>query len=195
MSCVLGASVRSGWAELVAVSSRDGRPILLDRRRIGLVGEGLPDNPYHHEGLRLPLAESVALVARVRRSVTAMATAALEEAQDRFGATAIVFEASPYDRLPDDVAEVLASYALTCAADAMMYRETVADCARALGMDVVRYPRKTDVIELAAGEIGSDVGRVVRELGAAVGPPWTKEHRQAAAAAILVLFRRGELRR
>ena len=43
-----------------------GDGTLLDRRRVELVGEGLPKLPHHSEGQRLPLDEAVELVERVR---------------------------------------------------------------------------------------------------------------------------------
>ena len=44
---VIGVSDHGGWAVLVT-AARDGR--LLDRRRVELVGEGLPAIPHHSEG-------------------------------------------------------------------------------------------------------------------------------------------------
>lgn len=105
---------------------------------------------------------------------------------------------SPY--LPPTLTEVLASRAATCAADGMMYRETFADCAADLEILVVRYSRKVDVIEMAAEALGVDgcrLGTAIKRLGASVGAPWRKEHRYAAAAAIMVLgglVGRGNLR-
>ena len=44
---IIGVSDHGGWAVLVTVA-RDGT--LLDRRRVELVGEGLPKLPHHSEG-------------------------------------------------------------------------------------------------------------------------------------------------
>ncbi len=62
---IIGVSDHGGWAVLVTVA-RDGT--LLDRRRVELVGEGLPKLPHHSEGQRLPPDEAVKLVERVRVS-------------------------------------------------------------------------------------------------------------------------------
>lgn len=189
---VIGASVHSGWAELVTLGVSGRAPVLLDRRRVALIGAGLPDNPYHHEAHHLELAQAEALVQRVRASVAEHATAALVSARARADVSAVVLEASPYEALPDSLAEVLASWALTCAADNMMYRETFASCAAALGFAVQRTPRKADVFALAASELGVEPGRVdelVQSFGERVGPPWRKEHRLAAAAALPLLAR------
>ena len=130
------------------------------------------------------------LIADVRRTVARHATTALRGAKTRWAVAGCVFERSPYDALPPTLTGVLASRAATCAADGMLYRETFADCAADLGIRVVRYPRKVDVIEMAAEALGVDgvrLGAAIKRLGASVGAPWRKEHRDAAAAAIMVL--------
>lgn len=187
---VVGISEHNGWAELVTVGRVVGAPALLDRRRVELVAPGLPQNPYHHEGLELPLAEAAALVARVRTSVAERCRAALDGLRSTFGVTTIVVQHSPYERLPDALGDVLASWALTCAADGMMYREGLVEAAGALGLAVVRVPRKSDRFAEAARALGVDREEViarVERLGERVGPPWRREHREAAAAALGVL--------
>src|SRR5208283_2512916 len=72
---IIGVSDHGGWAVLVTVA-RDGT--LLDRRRVELVGEGLPKIPHHYEGQGLPLDEAVELVERVRVSVERHAVLALD---------------------------------------------------------------------------------------------------------------------
>src|SRR5207248_11407414 len=72
---IIGVSDHGGWAVLVT-AARDGT--LLDRRRVELVGEGLPKLPHHSEGQRLPLDEAVELVERVRVSAERHAALALD---------------------------------------------------------------------------------------------------------------------
>src|SRR5271166_3747003 len=72
---IIGVSDHGGWAVLVTVG-RDGT--LLDRRRIELVGEGLPKLPHHTEGQGLPLDKAVELVERVRVSAESHAVLALD---------------------------------------------------------------------------------------------------------------------
>ena len=59
---MIGVSDHGGWAVLVTAASD---AILLDRRRVELVGEGFPKLPHHTEGQRFPLDEAVELVERV----------------------------------------------------------------------------------------------------------------------------------
>lgn len=188
MACAVGMSVHYGRAELVAVSGSVAHGfVLADRRTVALLDDGLPLAPYHHEGLRLPVDEVAPMVAAVRASALRRATSALVEARDRLGASVAVVEASPFEALPAALEDVFASYALTCAADGMLYREAVVDGAVAAGLDVVRLPRGVDVAGSVAARLGwtpARVAEVVRGLGVAAGPPWRKEHKAMAAAAI-----------
>src|SRR3974377_543424 len=72
---VIGESGHGGWAVLVTVG-RDG--MLLDRRRVELVNEGLPKIPHHSECQRLPLEEAVKVVERGRASAERHAVLALD---------------------------------------------------------------------------------------------------------------------
>ena len=196
MQAVVGISDHCGWAEFVTVGVRDNAPLVLDRRRATLIAPGLPGTPYHHEGLELPLADAEKLINRVRQSVVEHTQAALSELRSSHGIGAVVLQESPFERLPDPLAAVLTSWRLTCAADGMMYREALADCAAELGLEVIRYPRKSNEITAAAAEQGAarkTVAAVVLALGRELGPPWRKEHQNAAAAALRVLARRTDL--
>ncbi len=189
---VLAASTHYARAVLVVLSLEDRRPVLLDRREVPLLGPDLPGAPYHHEALELPLAEAEELVARVQLSVAEHATAALVEAVERHGVSALVLEASPYPVLPASLSEVLASYTLTCAADGMLYRETLASSAAGLGLHVERTLRKADRVRVAADALQLDVDstqKLLKGFGQAIGTPWRKEHRLLAAAAVPVLLR------
>lgn len=196
MQAVVGVSDHCGWAEFITVGIRDHAPLVLDRRRATLIARGLPASPYHHEGLELALADAEELLNRVRQSVVEHAQSTLAELRSSHAIGSVVLQKSPFERLPDSLAEVLTSRSLTCAADGMMYREALADCAATLGMEVVRYPRKSNEIAAAADEHGvarETVSALLSALGRELGPPWRKEHRNAAAAALRVLARRADV--
>src|SRR5215471_8461901 len=72
---IIGVSDHGGWAVLVTV---DRNGAILDRRRVELVGKGLPKIPHHSECQRLPLNEAVELVERVRGSAERHAALALD---------------------------------------------------------------------------------------------------------------------
>jgi len=157
------------------------------------VDENLPSAPYHHEALGLDIGAAIDLVNRVRRSVAEHARAAISTMLTSFHARVLILPASPYDRLPDSLSEVLTSHPLTVAADGMLYRESLAEAAAELGMEVRRYPRKSDPTVLAAEAMGVDVAEVtslIASFGGEAGTPWRKDHKVAAAAALTVLGRR-----
>ena len=157
---VIGATDHYGRAELVTLAVRGAAPVFLDRRRVVLSDEGLPGAPYHHEALELDIEAATDLVGRVRQSVAHRARAAVSTMLAAYGARVLILPASPYDVLPDSLEEVLSSRSLTLAADGMLYRESLAAAAAALGMEVQRYSRKTDPPVLAAETMGVGVAEV-----------------------------------
>src|SRR5262245_20697505 len=136
---IIGVSDHGGWAVLVTLA-RDGT--LLDRRRIELVGEGLPKLPHHSEGQRLPLDEAVALVELVRASAERHAVLALDAvtlAVPRvFG---VALRKCP--QLPPSIAERIKDYRAQNVADWVMYRKALASAAEARGWPVHWYDAKT----------------------------------------------------
>ena len=187
---VIGASVHYGRAELVTLALEDGALRFLDRRRVELIADGLPSAPYHHEAVELDVGAATALVDGVRRSVAEHASAAIATMLATWRVGMLILPASPHERLPDSLAEVLGSRPLTLAADGMLYRESLAEAAAEHGIEVRRYPRKTDPALLAAEALGVDVAEVdalIAGFGREAGPPWRQDHKRAAAAALSVL--------
>jgi hypothetical protein len=203
MDIAVGVSDHYGSAEFVTVKrakqgsrsnqSINDRYLLVARRRVALIGGSLASSPYHHEALKLPLADAERLILKVRASVADHCRKALAEHICAYGVQALAIQASPYASLPGSLKEVLASWHLTCAADGMMYRETIAECAAELGLGVVRYPRQADPFAAAAKELRctkSQVADLLKEFGQQAGKPWRKEHRVAAANALALLAQR-----
>src|SRR5260370_5899862 len=129
---IIGVSDHGGWAVLVTVA-RDGT--LLDRRRVELVGEGLPKIPHHSEGQGLPLDEAVELVERVRVSAERHAVLALEAvtmAVPRILGVAL----RKCPQLPPTIAERIKDYRAQNVADWVMYRNALASAAEARGRPV-----------------------------------------------------------
>ena len=196
---VVGIADHRGWAILVCVAARKGVPVVLDRRRIELVAAGLPHQPYHHEAAELDAAEGEQLVRRVAESAAAHSQAALSQLREDLGSqyrlVSIALQEGPTQPLPEAFAEVQKSQAAMIAADGIMYRKAICDAARDLDIDVVQYPRGAETAR-AALALGIDPERVesfLTDVGRALGPPWRKEHRSAAAAAIGVLGQHARL--
>ena len=112
--------------------------------------------------------------------------------QATYRAHVLILPSSPYDSLPDSLEEILNSRPLTLAADGMLYRESLAEAAAEQGMEVRRYPRKTDPTLLAAEAMGVEVAEatsLIAQFGRKARAPWRKDHKLAAAAALSVLAR------
>lgn len=178
---IAGIADHAGWAVVVCVA--DGE--VIDRRRIELLEPGLPTMPYHHDAQGIAADEAETLVARVRQSAARCAEAALAALPANVRAIAI----RKRPPLPATVAERVADYWAQTRADGVMYRDVVAEAAQARGWSVVEYETKT-ALQQAAGALGlDDISARLDEIGKALGPPWQKDHRLAAAAAIAAAHR------
>ncbi|MGD1093548.1 MAG: hypothetical protein ABSB35_16365 [Bryobacteraceae bacterium] len=178
---IIGVSDHGGWAVLVTVAC-DGT--LLDRRRVELVGEGLPKLPHHSEGQGLPLDEAVELVERVRVSAESHAVLALDDvtmAVPRI--LGVALRRCP--PLPPTIAERIKDYRAQNVADWVMYRKALAFAAEARGWHVHWYDAKS--VWDAARQVlhVENLDAHFLQVRRAVGPPWNKDHKLAMAAAIV----------
>jgi hypothetical protein len=178
----LGIAHHLGWAAAVTASA-DHR--VVDRRRIELIEPGMPTAPIHHrEGKLLDDAATAALVAEVRASAVRAASASL----GRLAAAlpepivSMSLRAWPLDFPTDIAVQRRAPY--ESRADSVMYREVLAELARARGWAVHLYDA-ADVEGQAVNVLGERADEVLRGPRATLGPPWTKDHRMALAATIM----------
>ena len=178
---IIGVSDHGGWAVLVTVA-RDGT--LLDRRRVELVGEGLPKIPHHCEGQGLPLDEAVELVERVRVSAERHAVLALDAvamAVPRILGVAL----RKCPQLPPTIAERITDYRAQNVADWVMYRKALASAAEARLWPVHWYDAKS-VSGAASGALRvKSFDERFLQMRKAVGSPWNNDHKIAMAAAIV----------
>ena len=177
LEAAAGIYDHGGWA--VAVCVRDGK--IFDRRRIELVAADLPKLPHHCEGQRMKIDEAVVLVERVRESAAIYTRRALEGFPKEVGVIAI----RKRQTLPETVAERITNYRASNVADWVMYRDVIAEAAAAKGWALYEYNPKT-VLSEAACVLGiDDISTWMNDIRKALGPPWTGDHRIAAAAAIV----------
>ena len=196
---VVGIAEHRGWAILVCVSAREGVPVVLDRRRVELVDENLPHQPHHHEAVDLDPAEAEELVGRVAQSIVSNARASLLQLRADLGPqhrlVSIALSEGPARPIPETMAERLESQSALIAADGALYRDALCQAAAELEIDVALHPAGAET-ERAALALGVDAERgsaLLADLGRELGPPWRKDHRSAAAAAIGVLARHAKL--
>jgi hypothetical protein len=176
----VGIADHFGWA--VAVTASDDHEVV-DRRRIDLVEPGVCPAPIHYESHRLDVAATTALVEQVRASVARATAAALDELAAALPerVVSVSLRAVPSD-FPDDIA-VQRRSPYEARADAVMYRRVLVDLAHARDWDVHFYVAK-DVVGQAVGLLRERADEVL-DRRAAMGPPWTKDHRMALAATVV----------
>jgi hypothetical protein len=154
---------------LVLVSGAAASPVVLDRRRVELVDESLPRQPYHAvaEGGSPPsVIDNVTdaarnVVAGVLQSVT------------RVDAVGVV---ATERSIPTNLDQILASHALLHAAEGHLFERAVIEAAHDAGLLTHVVPPKS-----------IEVSSAVDALGRSIGPPWQKDHKWAATAALAAL--------
>ena len=177
----VGIADHLGWAVAVTASADH---TVVDRRRIALIGPGVSPAPIHYESRRLDVAATAALVAEARLSVAGAATAALDELARALPAPllSISLRAWPVD-FPEDIA-VQRRVPYEARADAIMYRQELAELAHTRGWEVHLYDAKS-VEGQAVRMLGERAESVLHGPRAMLGPPWSSDHRIALAATIL----------
>jgi len=177
----LGIAHHFGWAVAVTASANGE---VVDRRRIELIEPGVATAPIHHEGKPLDDVATAALVEQVRASAMRATSASLDELAHAVPEpiVSMSLRAWPLD-FPVDIA-VQRRTAYEAKADSVMYRQVLAEQARARGWDVQLFSAK-DVEREAANILGDRAEEVLHGPRVTLGPPWTKDHRIALAATVV----------
>lgn len=199
----VGVADHSGWAVLVTAMP-DGA--VVDRRRVELVDDELPRLPHHHEAqwalgryLDVPWARPCSLEEALRL-IELVRAAAARHAKDCLDVVAgavpakiagIAMRACP--KLPPTVMERISDQRAQTVADSVLYREALAEAAKARGWAVCWYDAKRVLAEAAEALRLDSLDGLLRETGKALGPPWQKDHKVAMAAAIVAGSRAGRV--
>jgi hypothetical protein len=179
---IIGVSDHGGWAVLVTVA---GDGTFLDRRRVDLVDGDLPKIPHHSEAQMLPIDEAVALVERVRLSVERHAKIGLDAVAKTVPGRILGVALRQCPVLPPTIAERIKDYGAQNVADWVMYRKALAAAAEARGWGVHWYDAKK-VFHAASQALRiADLEAHFLQLRKSIGPPWSKDHKLAMAAAIV----------
>jgi hypothetical protein len=158
---------------LVVVSGSETSPIVLDRRRVELVDESLPRQPYHAVAERGVPDSVIDDVAHAAHAAAAHALQSLTRAD------AVGVVASQRD-IPENLDRILASHALLHAAEGQLFERAVIEAAGDAGLPVhVVEPRSIRVPAAVEG------------LRRSIGAPWQKDHKWAATAALAALAHDG----
>ena len=154
---------------MVVVSVSSGSPVVLDRRRLELVDQSLPSQPYHAVAEAGAPAATIDAVGRAAQRAVATALRSTERID-------VIGLVAAERRIPANLKQILASHALLHAAEGQLYEQAVIDAANEAGLPVhVVEPKR---IEISAAVDG---------LGRSIGPPWQKDHKWATTAALEAL--------
>lgn len=178
---IVGVSDHGGWAVLVTAT---GSGKLLDRRRVELVDPDLPKIPHHSEAQALPLDEAVALVERVRLSAERHAKLCLDAVAMTVPGRILGVALRDCPLLPPTIAERISDYRAQNLADWVMYRQALAAAAEGRGWTVHWYEAKK-AFDVAREALRiEDLDAHFLQLKKSIGPPWSKDHKLAMAAAV-----------
>jgi hypothetical protein len=187
-----GMKAHSGWAALVVVGRGDGDGIVVDRRRIELVDHQWARQPYHAaEELKPDRARDVVKrgVEEAHRIALREMRAALKRESDRANevAACAVLVGEPMPDWTTD--EILAVHFRMHKAEGVLFRNALVGAGAACGLKLIAIPEKqlTSHAQSALGTPASGLVRRIATLGKSVGPPWGKDQKDAALAALVAL--------
>jgi hypothetical protein len=176
----LGLCSRTGTAVAVAIDDAGTRASLAGRWALELTDGLVPRQPYH-SAADLPRSEAEILVRRAIDTVTEVATARLAEVLAAAGPVDAVCVIVGDHPVPDALAAILAAHTLMHAAEGQLYRDALLDAAATLGLRAVGLARRQ-----AESRLAGDLADVIGDVGRSAGPPWRREHKLAAVAALTV---------
>jgi hypothetical protein len=191
-----GLKAHSGWCALVVIGKSGSNYRVIDRRRIELVEEGNRSGaaPYHAAvGLHPDRAREV--VERGAEGAHRVAVREMQAAVERSHSlqheivACAVLVPAPMPQWSTE--EILAVHFRMHKAEGVLFPDALAKAARACALPLVAVPEKTLWVtaehELAVPH--ADLIETTAALGKAVGPPWGKDQKHAALAAMIALAR------
>jgi hypothetical protein len=192
MRVALGLKARTGRALLVAVGGVDELTVL-ERAQLPLLPEG--DWAPYHAAEGLPPAAARERVSRSIASAHRLAAAGIRDAAERLAAAGHFVCACGVlvgTGMPAwSTEEILAVHVRMHKAEGELFRDVLVAGARAQGLEVVALREKSALSDAAEmlGLPRAQLDARLASLGRAVGPPWTRDQKEAAAAAIVALRR------
>jgi hypothetical protein len=184
---VLGFRPHTYWTAVVALTGTPDEPQVIARRRIDFAAG--KERFVYHQAAEEPPDRGPALLAEVRAAVTANAALAVHEllaelqASDLAAFTAVVPAGTA--RLPERLEDILTAHSRIHAAEGNFYRDVVADGCEAAGLRVRRAAER-DFASIACAALGVDDAALqarLKQMGAALGPPWNEDFKLATLAA------------
>jgi hypothetical protein len=195
MRAALGLKARTGRALLVAVGG-EAELHILERSQLSLLPEG-DWAPYHAaEGLapqaaRQRVTSSIASAQRLAaEGIRGAAERLISAGHTLCGCGLLVGPGMPAWSIED----ILAVHVRMHQAEGELFRDVLVRGARAQGLEVVTL-REKSALDDAATRLGLSRPQLearLAALGKTVGPPWGKDQKEAAAAAMVALGQGGK---
>ena len=192
MKVAYGLKAHSGWAALVVLGKSDGEFVVVDRRRVELVEKEWARQPYH-AAEELEASEARKLVKRgidaAHRIAMREMRAALRRERERNNeiAACAVLVGNP---MPDwSVEQILAVHFRMHQAEGVLFRDALIDAASKCSLNVIELPEKTLLAhaEKTLQTSAANLSKNISAIGKLAGPPWGKDQKDAALAAMMVL--------
>jgi hypothetical protein len=192
MKLAFGLKVHSGWAALVVIGAADGEFTVAERIRIELFDEAWAKQPYHAaekldpDDARETVARGIAAAERIAAREIRSAVQREQERGNHVSACAVLI-ANP---MPDwSVAEILSVHIRMHKAEGVLFRDVLLRTAKTCGLEPIAIPEKLllDQAEKALRISASRLEKKLAALGKLAGPPWGKDQKEAALAAMVAL--------
>lgn len=195
MKVAFGIKAHSGWAALVVVGTRGDELQVIDRRRIELVETAdawWAKQPYHAavslnaDEARDLVGRGIAVARRIAVREVRAAIARADQGGHEVSACAVLM-ANP---MPDwTVAEILAMHVRMHKAEGVLFRDALAHAADECGLRFVGVPEKQlhQEAERTLSTSAAGVQARIALLGKSAGPPWGRDQKEAALAALIAL--------
>ncbi len=190
----IGLRTHSGWAAAVCLTAVEGRPVVLDRRRINLLAPGMYFEPYH-AAKPMPRGQAEDFIERALAAATELALLelgtlrkqALASGHEVHGIGLVRANSPP----PPTISAAFAWHASQHAAEGELYRSAVVRASEAMGLAVTGVAGRelqeiaSAILGLSADEVRSHLEALRKPLGA----PWGRDQKEAALVAWLALRR------
>lgn len=192
MKVAFGLKAHSGWAALVALGEQNGDLVVTERRRIELVEDSWAKQPYH-AAEDLPPKTARELVTRGIQQTKRVATRELRAAVKRqrdLGNQVTAIAVLMGNPMPDwTVDQILAVHFRMHKAEGVLFREVLAHAAEACSLNLLKV-REKDLATEAEKTLkrpAAVLAQTIAVIGKVAGPPWGKDQKDAALAALMAL--------
>ncbi|HEX3472140.1 MAG TPA: hypothetical protein VHT28_13235 [Silvibacterium sp.] len=189
----IGVRMHSGWGALVAVADNAGTVEIVDRRRIALTSPGARggNQPYHF-AKSLELAEAEKFLGGYFAASQDLALKSVQglvsQLDDRYRVTGSAILLASGRPLPT-LSKILSSHSLIHTAEGEFFREAFSKACESLNLPVtgLRERHLDERVQVTFGKAATQISQQISDLGHSVGPPWTRDQKMAALAALVVL--------